>query len=163
MTLAFRNLEKLANLEKPFIKNRQTPTLCYRLRHMEVAEKPPRLAQQGGWASPRARGECRGGAVLLPLANTHMEVAGKTPEAHTTRRLGVASGTGGVQRGSRAAPPCELFTVGVQRGSRAAPPCEPCKLAFYGTSTYLFSGNFIFKIDLSNHFYINISRYFFMR
>ena len=63
-------LRILANLEKPFIKTKQTPA-CYRLRHMEVAEKPPRLAQQGGWASPR--------------------------------------GAGGVQRGSRGAPPCEFL------------------------------------------------------
>ena len=60
-------LRILANLEKPFIKTKQTPA-CYRLRHMEVAEKPPRLAQQVqvGLITPRARGECRGGAAAPP-------------------------------------------------------------------------------------------------
>ena len=49
-----------------------------------------------------------------------MEVAGKTPEAHTTRRLGVASGTGGVQRGSRAAPPCEYSHGGGGKNLRGS-------------------------------------------
>ena len=35
---------------------------------------------------------------------------GITPEARTTGRLGAASGAGGLQRGSRDAPPCELLT-----------------------------------------------------
>ena len=83
----------------------------------------------------------------------HMEVAEKTPEARTTGRLGAASGAGGVQRGSRDAPPCELLTWrwrkktpearttrrlgvasgtgGVQRGSRAAPPCECLQIVIY--------------------------------
>ena len=66
---------------------------------MEVAEKPPRLAQQGGWASPRARGECRGGAAVLPLANYSHGGGGKNPRGSHNREVGCRLGRGGSAEG----------------------------------------------------------------
>ena len=104
----FQNLDKLANLDKQS-KKKQTPAI-YRLRHMEVAEKPPRLAQQGGWAPPRARGECRGGAAMLPLANYSHGGGGKNPRGSHNKEVGRRLGHGGSAEGEPCCSPLRMLT-----------------------------------------------------